>query len=65
MSIDPLWEKYLAWSPYHYCGNNPINATDGNGMWMEGEHNKILDKAFPESFSVQVLKDASLKADED
>ncbi len=22
LSIDPLWEKYLAWSPYHYCGNN-------------------------------------------
>ena len=23
-SIDPLWEKYLGWSPYHYCGNNPV-----------------------------------------
>ncbi len=35
LSIDPLWEKYLAWSPYHYCGNNPVNATDGNGMYIE------------------------------
>ena len=32
LSIDPLWEKYLAWSPYHYCRNNPINRVDPNGF---------------------------------
>ncbi len=32
LSIDPLWEKYLPWSPYHYCGNNPVNAKDPSGM---------------------------------
>ena len=31
-SVDPLWSKYIGWTPYHYCGNDPINASDGNGM---------------------------------
>jgi len=22
----------LAWSPYHYCGNNPINGSDRSGL---------------------------------
>jgi RHS repeat-associated protein len=31
LSTDPLWEKYRTLTPYHYCGNNPINAVDPNG----------------------------------
>ena len=31
-SVDPLWSKYIGWTPYHYCGNDPINASDGNGI---------------------------------
>ncbi len=31
LSTDPLWEKYRKLTPYHYCGNNPINAVDPNG----------------------------------
>ena len=68
LSIDPLWEKYLAWSPYHYCQNNPINATDGNGMWLEWGHNKIIDFAFGKTMSdenIQTLKQSSLDADKD
>ena len=30
-SVDPLWSKYIGWTPYQYCGNDPINASDGNG----------------------------------
>ena len=22
---DMCWEKYIGWSPYAYCGNNPVN----------------------------------------
>ncbi len=30
-SIDPLWEKQYAWTPYHYCGNNPVITSDPSG----------------------------------
>jgi hypothetical protein len=38
-SVDPLWSKYIGWTPYHYCGNDPINASDGNGMWFAYANN--------------------------
>jgi RHS repeat-associated protein len=31
-SIDPLWEKYYSWTPYHYCSNNPVMGSDLGGM---------------------------------
>ena len=30
--VDPLAEKYPAWSPYVYCKNNPILRIDPNGL---------------------------------
>lgn len=32
MTMDPLAEKYYSISPYAYCGNNPINNVDPNGL---------------------------------
>ncbi len=32
-SIDPLWEKYYSWTPYHYCSNNPVMGKDPGGKW--------------------------------
>lgn len=29
--VDLLAEKYPSWSPYAYCGNNPINYIDPDG----------------------------------
>jgi uncharacterized protein len=26
--VDPLWEKYYSWTPYHYSGNNPVSFLD-------------------------------------
>jgi RHS repeat-associated protein len=31
-TVDPLAGKYDSYSPYHFCGNNPILLIDGNGM---------------------------------
>ena len=41
-SIDPLWEKYYGWSPYHYCGNDPVNLLDGNGKWAWIANNHMV-----------------------
>jgi len=40
--VDPLAEKYYAWSPYAYCNNNPIGAIDSEGklvIFINGFHN--------------------------
>ena len=29
--VDPLAEKYYAWSPYNYCYNSPVKHVDPNG----------------------------------
>lgn len=31
-SIDPLWEQYRSWTPYHYSRNNPIMRLDPSGF---------------------------------
>jgi len=34
-AVDPLAEKYYAWSPYNYCASNPIKFVDPNGRGIE------------------------------
>ena len=37
-TIDPLCEKYYSASPYAWCGNNPVNRVDLNGMeWYKND----------------------------
>jgi RHS repeat-associated protein len=36
-SIDPLWEKYYSWTPYHYCSNNPVMGSDPSGLLVHEE----------------------------
>ena len=35
LSVDPLWEKYRAWSPYQYSVNNPALFIDPSGKDAE------------------------------
>ena len=44
--VDPMCEKYHGLSTYDYCGNNPVNNTDPNGMdWYKNEDGGVFWKA--------------------
>ena len=32
--IDPMWEKYYGWTPYHYSANNPVSFLDPGGEYL-------------------------------
>jgi hypothetical protein len=55
------------WNHYSYVGNNPLNATDPNGLWLTPTHERIIDNAFPglSRQERQILKDVSKHVDED
>src|SRR5690606_17228540 len=35
ISVDPLAEQFVGWTPYHYVHQNPINLIDPTGMSAE------------------------------
>lgn len=43
-TIDPLAEKYYSISPYAWCGNNPVNLVDPDGMdiYMLNQQGKMF-----------------------
>lgn len=68
LSVDPLWEKYLSFTPYQYSANNPLLLTDRSGEWWTGQHNSILNYAFSDMLterSLDILKEASKHVDKD
>ena len=41
LSVDPLWEKNIAASPYNYCHGNPVVMTDPDGrtdFYVDGDY---------------------------
>src|SRR5690554_7906422 len=36
ISVDPLAEQFMGWTPYHYVHQNPINLIDPTGMSADG-----------------------------
>ncbi len=43
ISVDPLAEQFVGWSPYHYVHQNPINLIDPTGMSAESADGGIKD----------------------
>ncbi|MCX6154066.1 MAG: hypothetical protein NT007_07900 [Candidatus Kapabacteria bacterium] len=39
---DKMWEKYYSLSPYAYCGNNPVSASDPSGLAEFLQNGKIF-----------------------
>ena len=41
-TIDPMAEKYYSTSPYAYCGNDPVNVFDHDGMdWIYANYSGV------------------------
>jgi hypothetical protein len=40
------FEEPMTLHKYLYCGNNPINFTDPQGLWMGSEHDKVINDVF-------------------
>ena len=36
LSVDPMAQKYPAFSPYVFTGSNPVNLEDPDGRWVPG-----------------------------
>ena len=48
LTVDPLAEKMMLWSPYGYCLNNPMKYVDKDGEvpWLAGLIGGAVDYAF-------------------
>src|SRR5690606_7371907 len=46
VSVDPLAEDFVGWTPYHYVHQNPVNMIDPNGKngIIEVQGNNIIVK---------------------
>ena len=60
--MDPLCEKYYDWSPYGYCGNNPVNYSDHKGGFrtdfldgLRGSHKYVFHMTLINCLMSQVL----------
>ena len=58
-SVDPLAEKYPDYSPYVYCGNDPINNIDPDGRYFVGINDKKVSFTLAKDGTIKLGKNAS------
>ena len=59
--VDPLSEKYYGISPYVYCGGDPVNLGDYDGMdiWTIDETGRVLNREMNAEFDQFVVDHGS------
>jgi hypothetical protein len=62
VSVDPLAGKYLEWSPYVYCADNPIKYIDPDGREISLSFSKKENKTKFLSIATELLKSSSIFA---
>lgn len=62
MSVDPMQEKYVSYSPYNYSINSPIMLGDPDGNWVEVKTTKYK-MVNGEKVKISFLKSIFVKAD--
>lgn len=53
--VDRLWEDYPGWTPYQYCGNDPVNKVD-----VDGKEIKFKPTNSPENKNDEKTFDAAM-----
>ncbi|MCU0359442.1 MAG: hypothetical protein MUF75_01795 [Bacteroidia bacterium] len=43
LSVDPLFQKQVSWSPYSASGNNPIRNIDVDGKYFTGDTKMLIE----------------------
>src|SRR5690606_10970910 len=60
-SPDPLWEKYLAFTPYQYAANTPTSMVDRNGMAVDIFNLVLNDSQDGTTYTTEIINDLSSK----
>ena len=61
MFVDPLAERFVGWTPYHYVHQNPINLIDPTGMSAELSSNPPPDEIMEDTLLPEIVINVNRK----